>query len=308
MLLETKQEGFLNKINKIRQDIQINEKDYINVQSDISCICVAHKHHFKMKAKTLLGGCGSCYLCNLSKEDITGNRYGKLTVFEFDENMSLDKKRSSWKCKCDCGNIVSVTKNNLISGNSKSCGCVAPIKTTIRNQSNIKNNDYEFYDLYVKGKLSNSDSYFYIDNDDFEVVNRYCWHVSTGGYAETIERGSRKRISMHRLIMSIEDKETEVDHINHNKLDNRKSNLRPCKNSENGKNKKIMNTNISGEIGVSYKASLNKWQASITSDCKRIYLGVYSDFDDAVKARKEAEKKYFGEFAYNPDAPRIEVS
>lgn len=58
-------------------------------------------------------------------EDITGNRYGRLTVIEFAgfHEQPSGRRRSQWRCRCDCGNEVIVQTFNLKSGNSKSCGC-----------------------------------------------------------------------------------------------------------------------------------------------------------------------------------------
>jgi hypothetical protein len=63
-------------------------------------------------------------------------------------------------------------------------------------------------------------------------------------------------------------------------------------------NKGIISNNTSGATGVIWNKRLNKWQSRITVDKKDIYLGSYNNFEDAVKARKEAEEKYFGEFSY----------
>lgn len=57
-------------------------------------------------------------------KDLTGQRFGKLIVLEFDEIESNNKKAVYWKCKCDCGNITSKLAYNLSSGATKSCGCV----------------------------------------------------------------------------------------------------------------------------------------------------------------------------------------
>ena len=74
------------------------------------------------------------------------------------------------------------------------------------------------------------------------------------------------------------------------------SNLRDIQKEINPINCKIYSNNTSGQKGVSYLKRLNKWQVNINVNKKSIYLGVYSDFDEAVRVRKEAEKKYFGEY------------
>ena len=64
-------------------------------------------------------------------------------------------------------------------------------------------------------------------------------------------------------------------------------------------NKKIAKNNSSGVTGVGWNKEQQKWTAKIGVNRKRIFLGYYANFDDAVKARKEAEEKYFGEWSYD---------
>src|SRR5690606_4820994 len=88
-----------------------------------------------------------------------------------------------------------------------------------------------------------------------------------------------------------------LDHINHNTLDNRKSNLRPCKNKEN-----IMNMRSRGGTsnfkGVYLDKRNNKWISRIQINYKSIYIGSYNNEIEAAKAYDEAAKKYFKKFAY----------
>ena len=98
--------------------------------------------------------------------------------------------------------------------------------------------------------------------------------------------------------MEIKDKKI-VDHINHNPLDNRKSNLRICTNQENIFNSKIAKTNKSGVKGVYWDTSRNKWHAQICIDNKTKDLGRFTNIEDAIKVRKESEELYQREFKYN---------
>lgn len=73
--------------------------------------------------------CGCLNLDSLSerKKDLTNIRFGKLIPFEIDSEKMKERKeydtRAYWKCKCDCGNICTVSSNNLIQGKTASCGC-----------------------------------------------------------------------------------------------------------------------------------------------------------------------------------------
>lgn len=99
-------------------------------------------------------------------------------------------------------------------------------------------------------------------------------------------------IEMHRFIMNF-PKGKYVDHINHNTLDNRKCNLRICNNGDNLRNGKIRTNNKSGYNGIYFDKNRNKWLAEIKVNYKKIFLGRYVNIEDAIKTRKEAEKKYF---------------
>lgn len=83
----------------------------------------------------------------------------------------------------------------------------------------------------------------------------------------------------------------QIDHINRCCWDNRWINLRSATSSENMRNTGLQSNNTSGVKGVSKRR--NKWRARITVEGKTLALGTYEEFDDAVKAREEAERKYF---------------
>jgi hypothetical protein len=87
-----------------------------------------------------------------------------------------------------------------------------------------------------------------------------------------------------------------IDHIDRNRIDCRKSNLRTVNNSQNTMNSCIRSDNISGVRGVYWNDRRNKWVARITANKQDIYLGNYDKFEDAEIARKIGEEKYFGEY------------
>ena len=89
-----------------------------------------------------------------------------------------------------------------------------------------------------------------------------------------------------------------VDHINGNKLDNRKSNLRICTHAENLRNLKKAKNNTSGFKGVSWYSKSKKWRAVITFGGKYHHLGLFVKKQDAIDAYNQKAKEYFGQFAY----------
>ena len=101
--------------------------------------------------------------------------------------------------------------------------------------------------------------------------------------------------------MGISDHNTQIDHIHGKKSrnDNRKDNLRIVTISQNQMNVPIRIDNTSGITGVTFEKTREKWIANIQCNNKKIYLGQYNDKNTAVKVRKEAEEKYFGEYSYD---------
>lgn len=141
-----------------------------------------------------------------------------------------------------------------------------------------------------------------VDDEDFERVNRYKWRFHRE-YAIKHFKLNKKDVGLflHRFIMGLNygDKK-QIDHINHNGLDNRKCNLRLCTVIENRRNSSLRSDNTSGYKGVHWYKKTNKWQARIKLN-KRISLGLFPTPIAAARAYNIAAKKYFGEFAYlNP--------
>ena len=100
--------------------------------------------------------------------------------------------------------------------------------------------------------------------------------------------------------MHDEDNIYDIDHINtDNHNDNRKCNLRIVTRAQNNYNHTIAKNNTSGVTGVYWSKYHNAWRATIRINYKNITLGQFKKFEDAVKCRKEAEDKYFGEYSYN---------
>jgi hypothetical protein len=143
-----------------------------------------------------------------------------------------------------------------------------------------------------------------IDDSDLPLLDGYSWFVNDNGYAVAFKyiRGSSKtgqkqnRVRLHRFVMGAEEGQI-VDHINQNKLDNRRSNLRFATKSTNAANSKTQSNNTSGFRGVSFQKNVNKWFAYINYQGKRIPLGYFNSSSEAAKVRNRKANKLFGEFA-----------
>ena len=143
-------------------------------------------------------------------------------------------------------------------------------------------------EMLLYDKAGNETVRALIDFEDMEKLKNIKWHLAS----EYII--NKKHGKMHRYIMNCKDEFIIIDHINRNVLDNRKSNLRECTKSENSRNRTTQSNNKTGITGVSKDKDL--FVAYISYEGKRIFLGRFKNIDDAIKIRKEAEKKYFKEF------------
>ena len=139
--------------------------------------------------------------------------------------------------------------------------------------------------------LANKSTFALVDDSDFECVNQWKWHLDITGYA--VRKPKSGKIYMHRLLLNVGAK--QVDHINGNTLDNRRSNLRPSTIAENRRNKGPKSENTSGYKGVTKRK--NKWIAQISANGTGYYLGIFDNKESAAKAYNKAATQLHGEFA-----------
>lgn len=234
-----------------------------------------------------------------AREDLTGRTFGRLTALEQVDDR-IDKNGNHiarWRCKCCCGNQsdIFVDGRNLRKGTVTSCGCYRSETASKRRK---KYNDYEVQEDYVIMYTTKGEPFF-VDLDDFWRVKDICWVKGRYGHLSG-QDSDGKTWELHRLIMNCPDG-LNVDHIHGAKTvnDNRKYNLRIVTSSQNNMNREIMSNNTSGVTGVDWHKGWKKWRVRITVNHKTISLGAFDSMDDAIKARKEAEQKYFGEFSYD---------
>ena len=238
------------------------------------------------------------------KEDLTGRKFGHLTVIkQVEDYIWINKKGreihiAQWLCECDCENhtLIEVLGNQLKQKNTQSCGCWQKELAAARGSANAKYNKYDISGEYGIGWTSNTNVEFYFDISDYDKIKDYCWFelISSTGYHALVSRdkSTKKLIKMHYLIFG-----KYCDHINHNPLDNRTTNLRAATQQENIQNKSKQKNNTSDIIGVNFRKDRNKWRAYITVDSKQIFLGNFDNKEQAIKARLDAENIYYGEFA-----------
>ena len=134
-----------------------------------------------------------------------------------------------------------------------------------------------------------------VDDEDYSRLSKYKWCCRSDGYVvrSTRVKGKSKTLYMHREILQTPEG-MDTDHINHNKLDNQKTNLRACTRAQNLYNQK-QKQNISGYKGVERVGQ--RWRAAIGIDGKYVRLGCFLNKEDAARAYDHAARGLFGEFA-----------
>lgn len=131
------------------------------------------------------------------------------------------------------------------------------------------------------------------DADMVEKVTKFKWHCCQG-YA--VKNRGRYR-NLHHFLVGKPPRGKFTDHINRNKLDNRKCNLRFVTRRQNIVNGKVRSNNRSGKTGVCWSHACKKWCAYINGQDGFIHLGVFEDKQEAIAARLAAEKEHYGEYA-----------
>lgn len=169
--------------------------------------CTVCKQSFTKRTSDLRNGQGCP--CQGTKPINLGDRFGYLKV-----DFLADTKQGSryYKCTCSCGTGTVVREFELRNGKTISCGCA---KFALRNDPPQALEGAKYIAL-------NKDYFVLVDEADHESLNKYKWHYRNGYAAR---RTHTKSIYMHRELIGCPD-DLQVDHINRDRLDNRRSNLR----------------------------------------------------------------------------------
>jgi len=226
----------------------------------------------------------------LEHQSYIGNQYSYLTVIGIDYKEYRGYATLMFICRCECGNIKTLYAGHVKRGKTKSCGCMAYI---ISGEASKKYNHYNLDGECGIGYTFKNEE-FYFDIEDYDKIKNICWHLSSCGYVIGRVPDLKKDVFMHWIVLDIkEEGNLMTDHINRNKADNRKNNLRKCSPSDNAKNISLGTSNSSGVIGVSFDNSGKSWRAFISGK----KLGRFKIKEDAIVARLKAEKELFGDFA-----------
>ena len=152
--------------------------------------------------------------------------------------------------------------------------------------------------IRLRGKYKNLS--IIVDDEDYDWLSNLKWYLIKSPnhrYAVT-NSGKNGQVSVHRLLMSMSRGDIrQVDHINHDGLDNRKSNLRVCTRSQNSMNRLSTKNHTSSFKGVSWNNNDRRWRSQISHKKKKIYLGNYKTEIEAAIKYDEMAKILFGKFA-----------
>ena len=236
--------------------------------------------------------------------DLSGMKYGRLTVKSF---AYIDKKheRAMWNCVCDCGNEIVVSRQSLRTGDRVSCGCyhheyvMGAVKKM--HELNKKHNEIIECGNFAKIKLSNCNELAIIDSEDIDKVKDFYWHKSQFGYAHTNKSDGKnhKTLKLHRLIIENIPQGLTVDHINQDKLDNRKSNLRIVTQMENNNNNYKTKARSNTGIKYIYLMRNNSYYVHYSRYGKQYHVGTFKTLHEAKeKLRENLIKNNFKELIY----------
>lgn len=207
--------------------------------------------------------------------------------------------------KCDvCGKIVPKTNcsGRIIDGQlMKLCGKhysqYVRLGKFIDNSQDTQydRNKYEITEqgvwIFCYNRQKELTGKFIIDKEDFEEVIKHKWRVWQNNYCT----GNTDIIQIHQFLMNPNNNQV-VDHINGDRNDNRRCNLRVTTQGMNCINKSLQSNNKSGVAGVCWDKARNKWAPEIAMGKRKCHLGRYFKFEDAVYARYIAELVLFDNY------------
>lgn len=139
------------------------------------------------------------------------------------------------------------------------------------------------------GGKKGKDKYALVDDEDYELVSRFKWHLHSPRHLEYARASLNKGVNvlMHRLLLP---GYPLIDHKDGNGLNNQRYNIRPATRAQNNRNRRKVNPGSSKFKGVCWSKTFNCWVVNIK-------LGDFQDEIEAARAYDQAAVKLFGEFA-----------
>jgi len=145
-----------------------------------------------------------------------------------------------------------------------------------------------------------------VDDEDYDYLNQYKWYAKLGrgdnfyAYRNVRVNGKYTLIAMHQEIMGTHGNKLKkiIDHIDHDTLNNQKSNMRICDVKRNTWNARVYSSNTSGFKGVHWHKKCQKYIARVRIDKETHYLGLFETAIEAAKAYNAKALELHGEFAF----------
>lgn len=246
------------------------------------CKCVCGSETIVLGSSLRGGLTKSCGCLSRDGKDLKGMVFKHLTVLRKATDEEKGNRRTKglfWVLLCDCGRETIAAASHLKSGAVTTC-------------QKCHYGKYEIIGEIAVGRFKNGFE-FIIDKVDLECVQKHQWW-NCKGYPET--RIDGKGVKLHNFLIKVEPG-FNVDHIDRDRRNNCRSNLRVCTNKENSYNKSLRCDSRTGYMGVSYISTRRYYAAYITHNGKRFYGGQFQSSVEAAKARDNLAKKFFGEFA-----------
>ena len=211
--------------------------------------------------------------CVRHYKDLTGQVFGRLLVAKLDSDALGARIR--WVCSCECGKTVSVATNELKAGKTKSCGCLqAEVRMT---HGMTGTRPYKIWEsMLVRLNCESHGSYPSYGGRGIKCIPKW---KTFEGFWEDMEDGYSEEYTLDR-----EDYDGDYT----------PENCRWVSSGLQAYNKRRQTNNTSGRCGISYYTSRGKWEVYISFEGEFIKLGYFTNFEDAVKAREDAELKYYG--------------
>lgn len=213
------------------------------------------------------------------EKQLKNQKFGRLLVLE---KIGVVNHRVLWRCICDCGNECNASSHDLCGGKKKSCGCLKK-----ENKS-----------VYVHGKSKER-----IHKEWRGILHR-CKNPSASHYENYGGRGITVCDEWKEDFMSFYEWSMQngyEDNLTLDRKDNDKGyspeNCRWVTHMENCHNRGVRKDSSTGCAGVTIRkmASGKIWyRVHITTNYKRLYVGKYDSLNEAIRARKEAEERYWG--------------
>lgn len=218
------------------------------------------------------------------KIDLTGLKFSRLTVIK--EAPSRDNHKTTyWECQCECGKTSIVASQKLRAGRTRSCGCLASELKSKRSRKHggVGTRLYRIWDgLKERCSNPNHKDYQYYGGKGIIVCEEWMNFKNFEGWA--LKNGYNKDAGYMECTIDRKDYDKNYS----------PENCRFVNMLIQNRNKPARIDNKSGVKGVYWHKRNKKWTADIGVNYNRIRLGFFDDKEDAVKARKAAELKYWG--------------